>query len=294
MYNKCFGLSLTVSTFLLSRLSYHFLYSLLIVFSPNDCILVLDPFLQPLPSISFSLIFVHVLLLSFIPTFLPSLLHSFSMSQISIYTDMWHWFFILPFPTSKPALLFPTLCSLSHSLPVHRSSFLHLSFFPHISWYCCCVPNVPQTLFSIIKLLSLPSPAAARITWAEQALLNIEQHREGGTQEERHRVKGKERKEGRKREEKDEEGKAGRKRAMGRIRRTERKRRWEKRQLQYHSKTLIYLWSLNRCHWQQGRIESWPWVMTLLKTWYLFHGQCAQVKIVGGFNTQILVFDDRK
>lgn len=214
MYNKCFGLSLTVSTFLLSRLSYHFLYSLLIVFSPNDCILVLDPFLQPLPSISFSLIFVHVLLLSFIPTFL----HSFSMSQISIYTDMWHWFFILPFPTSKPSLLFPTLRSLSHSLPVHRSSFLHLSFFPHISWYCCCVPNVPQTLFSTIKLLSLPSPAAARITWAEQALLNIEQHREGGTQEERHRVKGKERKEGRKR---------GREKRKMKKEKQEEKEQWE-------------------------------------------------------------------
>lgn len=28
----------------------------------------------------------------------------------------------------------------------------------------------------------LPSRAAARITWAEQAFLNIEQHREGGTE----------------------------------------------------------------------------------------------------------------
>lgn len=50
---------------------------------------------------------------------------------------------------------------------------------------------MPQTLFSNIKLLSLSSPAAARITWADRGLLNIEQHREGGTQEEKHRVRGK-------------------------------------------------------------------------------------------------------
>lgn len=40
----------------------------------------------------------------------------------------------------------------------------------HMSWHHRCVPNVPQTLFSTIKLLSLLSPAAARITWAEGAL----------------------------------------------------------------------------------------------------------------------------
>ena len=40
-----------------------------------------------------------------------------------------------------------------------------------MSWqYHQCVPNVPQTLFSTIKLLSLRSLAAARITWAEGAL----------------------------------------------------------------------------------------------------------------------------
>ena len=89
--------------------------------------------------------------------------------------------------------------SLPHGLPhltTHPvSSFLHLSSFLHVSWYCRRVPDVPQTLFSTIKLLSLPSPAAARITWAEQALLNIEQRREGGTRRERRGARG-EREEG--------------------------------------------------------------------------------------------------
>ncbi len=209
MYNKC--LSLSVSAILLSRLSFRLLYSLLIVFS-----LLLHPSLGPLSPafivlISFILMFVHLFILSFIPTFFPSLLPSFICAifpfLLTVTDQPLHWFFILPFPTSRPPPLFPTLRSLSHSLPVYRppvSSFLHLSFFLHVSWYCRCVPNVPQTLFSTIKLLSLPSPAAARITWAEQALLNIEQRREGGTQGERCRVRAKER-EGR--EEKREERK---------------------------------------------------------------------------------------
>lgn len=131
---------------------------------------------------------------SYLPSSLPSSVQSFhssSLSQISLRL----WFFIWPFPTSRTHLPFPTLHSLSHSLPVFRppvSSVLHLSFFLHVSWHCCCVPNVLQTRFFTIKLLLLPSPAAARITWAEQALLNIEQHREGGTQSERGREEGRE------------------------------------------------------------------------------------------------------
>lgn len=162
--------------------------------------------------------------------------------------NLWHWFFILPFSTSKPPLVFPTLRSLPHSLPVHRlvSSFLHLSFFLHKSWYCRCVPNVPQTLFSSIKLLSLSSPAAARITWAEQGLLNIEQHREGGTQEEKHGVRGTGRtggKEKRKRKkERKQKDKGNGKNKMN----------WEKEEMGKETTTitLIYLWSPHNCHWQ--------------------------------------------
>lgn len=77
-------------------------------------------------------------------------------------------------------LRLPHLQALSRASSSTVSTFLHLPFPLHISWDRRCVPDVPQTLFSTIKLLSLPSPAAARITWAEQALLNIEQRREGG------------------------------------------------------------------------------------------------------------------
>lgn len=134
-----------------------------------------------------------LLICSFLPSFLPSLnlpfssppfsvqsVLSSSLSQICLDTDSSFY----PFRSLNPLLFFP-LCALFliASLSIILVSFvLHLSFFLHVSWYCRCVPNVPQTLFSTIKLLSLPSPAAARITWAEQALLNIEQHREEGTQ----------------------------------------------------------------------------------------------------------------
>lgn len=68
--------------------------------------------------------------------------------------------FILPFSLFRFFYPFPTL--LHWSSPA--SFFLLLSFL-HRSWNCRCVPNVPQTLFSTIKLLSLPFSAAARITW---------------------------------------------------------------------------------------------------------------------------------
>lgn len=65
-------------------------------------------------------------------------------------------------------LCFANLPSLSYTPPTPHSSIF--PFFLCMSWHHRCVPNVPQTLFSTIKLLSLLSPAAARITWAEGAL----------------------------------------------------------------------------------------------------------------------------
>lgn len=67
----------------------------------------------------------------------------------------------------------------------------------------------------------LPSRAAARITWAEQAFLNIEQHREGGTEGERHRGRGK--RKGRIRGEREGQREKGKRTGW-----TERERRWEK------------------------------------------------------------------
>lgn len=67
-----------------------------------------------------------------------------------------------------PNLCFAILPSLFYTLRSPHSSIF--PFFLCMSWHHCCVPNVPQTLFSTIKLLSLLSPAAARITWAEGAL----------------------------------------------------------------------------------------------------------------------------
>lgn len=235
MYNKCFGLSLTVSTFLLSRLSLPIVFYLWL----HPCC---GPFFSSLYHLSsFSLLFVHVLLSFPHPNLLtfphPSSLYSFYDAD-SLFQ---------PFPPSKPLFPFPLQAPfLTASLSI-APIYLLLPpsfFFLHMSWYCCCVPDVPQTLFSTIKLLSLPSPAAARITWAEQALLNIEQHREGGTQRERDRN----REEGG--EEKDREGKAERKKWGNKTNWEERE--MEKRQLQSHSKTFIYLRSLNpdSQHWQ--------------------------------------------
>lgn len=179
MYNKCFGLSLSVSITVLSRLSSHFLYSLIVC---SLLLLLWDPFLLLFPSyfIHFD---VNLFILSSIP---PSL--SFAVQSISHTVNLYIILdssFYLSLPLD-PLFSFPFSTLILIASPSHRhpvSSFLHLppSFFLHVSWYCRRVLNVPQTLFSTIKLLSLPSPAAARITWAEQALLNIEQQREGGT-----------------------------------------------------------------------------------------------------------------
>lgn len=68
---------------------------------------------------------------------------------------------IPPYFALQFCALFPT------ASPTPPPSF---PVFLHMSWRHRCVPNVPQTLFSTIKLLSLLSPAAARITWAEGAL----------------------------------------------------------------------------------------------------------------------------
>lgn len=75
---------------------------------------------------------------------------------------------LLPNPPPTPSLL----CNfaLSFAQPSRLVVPPSLPSSLHMSWHHRCVPNVPQTLFSTIKLLSLLSPAAARITWAEGAL----------------------------------------------------------------------------------------------------------------------------
>lgn len=79
-----------------------------------------------------------------------------------------HYLFYL-FPVTKSPIFALQFCALFLTAsPTPRSSIF--AFFLHMSWHHRCVPNVPQTLFSTIKLLSLLSPAAARITWAEGAL----------------------------------------------------------------------------------------------------------------------------
>lgn len=93
--------------------------------------------------------------------FLVQSLFVLSVAHIMIYFTV----SLLP----NPPIFALQFCALFRAaFPAPRSSIF--AFFLHMSWHHRCVPNVPQTLFSTIKLLSLLSPAAARITWAEGAL----------------------------------------------------------------------------------------------------------------------------
>lgn len=162
-----------------------------------------------------------------IQTLLPFSLFTYSFhslyactsgSTLPAFTNLIHsiqfsLFLLLPPPLLH--LISRILCAISAFFgTVTDQTLIFSSFLPspallllfpspaYISTFSCLwaglatvVPNVLQTLFSTIKLLSLASLAAARITLAEQALLNIEQHREKGRQEGSHRVKGTKRKE---------------------------------------------------------------------------------------------------
>lgn len=100
----------------------------------------------------------------------PSFYLSLSLHAISISARCCsHWCLFYLFPVTKSyifALQFCTLFPTASPAP-HSSIF---AFFLHMSWHHHCVPNVPHTLFSTIKLLSLLFLAASRITWAEGAL----------------------------------------------------------------------------------------------------------------------------
>lgn len=103
-----------------------------------------------------------------------------------------------------------------------------------------CTQCTADLFFFTIKLLLLLFPSAARITWAEQALLNIEQDQEGGRPGETRW-----RKEGRIKDG-DGEKKTKQKTRGGLSKNLKRK---EKNQ---HSKTLISGLHSNRCPWLQG------------------------------------------
>lgn len=116
--------------------------------------------------------------LLFLPTLSPSFL---ILSQNSLYSD-----YSFHHSHLETAVTVASLCISTYLLPQ--------TYLLRVTWFRCSVPSVPHPLFSTIKVLLLPSPAAASITRAEQSLLNIEQQREGETGERlsaRNRVKGK-------------------------------------------------------------------------------------------------------
>lgn len=161
MYGRSLGLSLAVSTFPLpSRLSCHFLHlAPLFIIHPSSSLLEPRPHRPPLLPVSlvkfgclcsFCTSSCPIYLFSppySLPSFLPSLLRRTGL--------LLH---LCP-PTSPPPI------SRQRALPFSRPPSLLASIFPtaappspYLSRHCRRAPSVPQTLFSTIKLLSLPLP----------------------------------------------------------------------------------------------------------------------------------------
>lgn len=114
-------------------------------------------------------LFYCLLYLTVVPAQHPSFIFPFFMQLLHLSSMLPTWLLILPSPVTKSPIFALQFCAL---FPTASSTPLS-SIFPFslcMSWHHRCVPNVPHTLFSSIKLLSLLSPAAARITWAEGAL----------------------------------------------------------------------------------------------------------------------------
>lgn len=120
---------------------------------------------------SVSCLVIHYLCQSFRLEFLHDFLPFLRCSEAPATLTNQHPF---PKPTFSPAPFFPIMSHCPNSpLPCLLWSF-PLCLLG--TWHGCRVPNVPQTRFffflsPIIKLLSLLSPEATRITLAEKALL---------------------------------------------------------------------------------------------------------------------------